>query len=240
MMSVATANVQPEAKASRLAVFWQSQIGKKFVMAVTGILMILFVTGHLVGNLQAFQGAEKFNAYATFLQNTKGVVWVTRIVMLTALILHATAGIQLWLSSRAARPVRYAEPLAPSTSVASRTMIWTGLLTLSFVVYHLLDLTLGWAVVHAGFLHPQGGQVLAFQNLVGSFRNWGKVIFYGASLIGLGLHLSHGIYSMFQSAGFRHPLWTPGIQKAAVVIAVVLAAAYIAIPTGVVVGLIRI
>jgi succinate dehydrogenase / fumarate reductase cytochrome b subunit len=239
-MSVATANVQPEAKVSRLAVFWQSQIGKKFVMAVTGILMILFVIGHLVGNLQAFQGADKFNAYATFLQNTKGLVWLTRIVMGTALILHATAGIQLWLASRAARPVRYAEPLAASTSVASRTMIWTGLLTLSFVVYHLLDLTLGWAVVHAGFLHQQAGQVFAYQNLVGTFRNWGKVIFYGASLIGLGLHLSHGIYSMFQSAGFRHPLWTPGIQKAAVFLAVVLAAAYIAIPTGVVVGFIRI
>jgi succinate dehydrogenase / fumarate reductase cytochrome b subunit len=240
MMSVATANVQPEAKVSRLAVFWQSQIGKKFVMAVTGILMILFVVGHLVGNLQAFQGVEKFNAYATFLQNAKGLVWVTRIVMGAALVLHATAGIQLWLASRAARAVRYGEPLATSTSAASRTMIWTGLLTLAFVIYHLLDLTLGWAVVHASFLHPQGGQVFAFQNLVGTFRSWGKVIFYGASLVGLGFHLSHGIYSMFQSAGFRHPLWTPGIQKAAVVIAVVLAAAYIAIPTGVVVGFIRI
>jgi succinate dehydrogenase / fumarate reductase, cytochrome b subunit len=239
MMSVATANVQPEAKASRLAVFWQSQIGKKFVMALTGILMFLFLIGHLLGNLQAFQGAEKFNAYATFLQNAKGLVWTTRLVMLTALVLHATAGIQLYLQSRAARPIRYAEPLAPSTTVASRSMIWTGLLTLSFVVYHLLDLTLGWAVVHAGFLHEQGGQVFAYQNLLGSFRNWGKVIFYGASLVGLGLHLSHGLYSMFQSMGFRQPLWTPGIQRAVVVVAVILAAAYIAIPTGVVVGLIR-
>lgn len=238
-MSVATANVQPEAKTSRLAVFWESQIGKKFVMAVTGVLMILFVIGHLVGNLQAFQGAEKFNAYATFLQNAKGLVWVTRIVMLTALVLHATAGIQLWQASRAARPVRYAAPLATTSSVASRSMIWTGLLTLSFVIFHLLDLTVGWALVHSGFLHPEGGQMYAYQNLVGSFRNWGKVIFYGASLVGLGLHLSHGIYSMFQSVGFRHPLWTPGIQKAAVLIGFVLAAAYIAIPTGVVVGFIK-
>jgi len=238
-MSVAATSVQSEAKVSRLAVFWESQIGKKSVMAVTGVLMVLFVIGHLIGNLQAFQGADKFNAYATFLQNSKGIVWATRVVMGFALVLHATAGIQLYLQSRAARPVRYAQPLAASTPVASRTMIWTGLLTLSFVVYHLLDLTIGWSVVHAGFTHPKDGQVFAYQNLIATFRSWGKVAFYAASLVGLGLHLSHGIYSMFQSVGFRQPTWTPGIQKAATVVAVILAAAYIFIPAGVVMGLIR-
>jgi len=238
-MSVAAANVQPEVKVSRLAVFWHSQIGKKFVMAVTGILMLLFLIGHLLGNLQAFAGPVKFNAYAEFLHNARGLVYTTRLVMLVALVLHATAGIQLYLQSRAARPIRYAEPLAATSAVASRTMIWTGLLTLSFVIYHLLDLTVGWSLVHAQYQEPSGGQMFAYQNLVSTFRNWGKVLFYGASLVGLGLHLSHGLYSMFQSIGFRQPLWTPGIQKAAVILAVVLAAAYIAIPTGAVVGFIR-
>ena len=233
-MSVATANVATPAKVSRLAVFWQSQIGKKSVSAVTGIVLFLFVIGHLLGNLQSFQGMEKFNAYAHFLQSTKGLLWTTRIVLLAAVILHATAGIQLYLASRAARPVPYRAPLAPSTPVAARTMIWTGLLTLAFVIYHLLDLTLGAAVVHGGFVPGD-----AYFNLVTTFHNFGKVIFYGASLIGLGLHLSHGLYSMFQSLGFRSALWSPPIQKAAVVVGVVLALLYIFIPAGVVVGLIR-
>ena len=233
-MSVATTSTAAPVKVSRLAVFWQSQVGKKFVSAVTGVLLFLFVVGHLLGNLQAFQGAAKFNAYAEFLQSAKGLLWVVRLVMLTALVLHATAGIQLYLASRAARPEPYRVPLANPATVSSKTMIWTGLLTLAFVIYHLLDLTIGAALVHSGF-----DQKNAFLNLVNTFRSVGKVVFYGVSIIGLGLHLSHGLYSMWQSLGFRHPLWTPTIQKAGVLLGVVLALAYLFIPAGVVVGLIR-
>ena len=233
-MSVATASTAAPVKVSRLAVFWQSQVGKKFVSAVTGVLLFLFVVGHLLGNLQAFQGAAKFNAYAEFLQSAKGLLWVVRIVMLTALVLHATAGIQLYLAARAARPQPYRVPLANPATVSSKTMIWTGLLTLAFVIYHLLDLTIGAALVHSGF-----DQKNAYLNLVNTFRSVGKVVFYGVSIIGLGLHLSHGLYSLWQSLGFRHPLWTPTIQKAGVLIGVLLALAYLFIPAGVVVGLIR-
>jgi succinate dehydrogenase / fumarate reductase cytochrome b subunit len=234
MMSVATTSTAAPVKASRLAVFWQSQVGKKFVSAVTGVLLFLFVVGHLLGNLQAFQGAAKFNAYAEFLQSAKGLLWVVRLVMLTALVLHATAGIQLYLASRAARPQPYRVPLANPATVSSKTMIWTGLLTLAFVIYHLLDLTIGAALVHSGFSHND-----AYLNLVNTFRSVGKVVFYGVSIIGLGLHLSHGLYSLWQSLGFRHPLWTPTIQKAGVLIGVLLALVYLFIPAGVVVGLIR-
>lgn len=233
-MSVATTSTAAPVKVSRLALFWQSQVGKKFVSAVTGVLLFLFVVGHLLGNLQAFQGAAKFNAYAEFLQSAKGLLWVVRIVMLTALVLHATAGIQLYLASRAARPQPYRVPLANPATVSSKTMIWTGLLTLAFVIYHLLDLTIGAALVHSGF-----DQKNAYLNLVNTFRSVGKVVFYGVSVIGLGLHLSHGLYSLWQSLGFRHPLWTPTIQKVGVLIGVFLALAYLFIPAGVVVGLIR-
>jgi len=234
MMSVATASTSVPVKVSRLSVFWQSQVGKKFVSAVTGVLLFVFVVGHLLGNLQVFQGAEKFNAYAHFLANTKGLVWTTRIVMLTALVLHATAGIQLYLRARAARPQAYRVPLANPATVSSKTMIWTGLLTLAFLIFHLLDLTLGAASVHSGFVQGE-----AYQNLVGTFRNVGKVVAYGISLIGLGLHLSHGLYSLWQSLGFRQPLWTPTITKAALLLGVFLAVAYLTIPAGVVAGLIR-
>ena len=233
-MSVAPASTAAPAKASRLSVFWDSQVGKKAVSAVTGVLLFLFVVGHVLGNLQAFQGAAKFNAYAQFLQNTKGLIWTTRIVMLVALVLHATAGIQLYLRARTARPQPYRVPLANPATVASKTMIWSGLLVLAFLVFHILDLTLGAAFVHGGFVHGD-----AYLNLVNTFRSVGKVVFYGVSVIGLGLHLSHGLYSLWQSLGFRPPLWTPVILKVAAFLGVVLAIGYLLIPAGVVSGLIR-
>jgi succinate dehydrogenase / fumarate reductase cytochrome b subunit len=234
MMSVASTSTAAPVQVSRLSVFWQSQVGKKFVSAVTGVLLFLFVVGHLLGNLQAFQGAAKFNGYAELLQSAKGLLWVVRLVMLSALVLHATAGIQLYLRAREARPQPYRVPLANPATVSSKTMIWTGLLTLAFIVYHLLDLTIGAALVHSGFAHND-----AYLNLVTTFRSVGKVAFYAISIIGLGLHLSHGLYSLWQSIGFRQPLWTPTIQKGGVFIGVFLALAYLLIPVGVVVGLIR-
>jgi len=233
-MSVASASTAAPAKASRLAVFWQSQVGKKALSALTGIVLFLFVVGHLLGNLQLFQGAEKFNAYAHFLQSAKGVLWVVRLVLLGAVVIHATAGIQLYLAARAARPQPYRVPLANPATISSKTMIWSGLLTLGFIVYHLLDLTLGCSFVHANF---QPGE--AYLNAVQTFRSTGKVVFYGVSVIGLGLHLSHGLYSLWQSLGFRTPLWTPLILKVAAFLGVVLAIGYLLIPAGVVSGLIR-
>ncbi|HEU4383178.1 MAG TPA: succinate dehydrogenase cytochrome b subunit [Anaeromyxobacteraceae bacterium] len=230
-MSVATTSVETQAKPSRLGLFWTNQIGKKFFSAVTGIILFVFVLGHLLGNLQVFQGAEKLNAYAKFLQDAKGLLWLTRGVMLVAVTVHAVAGIQLWLQKRSARPVGYATAGNIQASVGSRTMIWTGLLTLAFVIFHLLDLTVGAVVASPTFEHLK-----AYQNVVATFRSGAKVAFYGVSLVSLGLHLSHGLYSMFQSLGLRHPLWTPTIQKAAVVIAFFLALAYILIPAAVVVG----
>lgn len=233
-MSVATASPAAPAKASRLAVFWQSHVGKKTLSALTGIVLFLFVVGHLLGNLQLFQGSEKFNAYAHFLQTAKGLLWTTRIVLLGAVVIHATAGIQLYLAARAARPQPYRVPLANPATVASKTMIWSGLLMLAFVVYHLLDLTIGAGFVHAGFVKGD-----AYLNAVQSFRSTGKVVFYGISVIGLGLHLSHGLYSLWQSLGFRIPLWTNLIIKVAVVLGVVIGGGYLLLPAGVVAGLIR-
>ncbi len=230
-MSVATTSVETQAKPSRLGLFWTNQIGKKFFSAVTGIVLFVFVLGHLLGNLQVFAGAEKLNAYAKFLQEAKGLLWFMRIVLLGAVGVHAVAGIQLWLQKRAARPVGYATSASIQASVGSRTMIWTGLLTMAFVIFHLLDLTVGAVVASAAFEHGK-----AYENLVATFRSGAKVAFYGVSLVSLGLHLSHGLYSMFQSLGFRHPMWTPTIQKAALVIALFLALAYILIPAAVVVG----
>lgn len=228
---MATTAVETEVRPSRLGLFWTNQIGKKFFMAVTGIILFVYVLGHLLGNLQIFSGAAKLNAYAKFLQEAKGLLWTARIVLIAAVGVHAVAGIQLWLQKRTARPVPYATAATIQASLGSRTMIWTGLLTLAFVVFHLFDLTIGTVVASASFEHGQ-----AYQNVVATFRSGFKVAAYGVSLVSLGVHLSHGLYSMFQSLGFRHPLWTPTIQKAAVLIAFVLAVFYLLIPAGVVFG----
>ncbi len=230
-MSLATTGVETEVTPSRLRLFWTNQIGKKFLSAVTGIILFAYVLGHLLGNLQIFSGAEKLNAYAKFLHEAKVLLWSVRVVLLGAVGVHAVAGIQLWLQKRAARPVPYATAAAIQASLGSRTMIWTGLLTLAFVVFHLLDLTIGAVVASAAF---QQGQ--AFQNVVATFRSGAKVAFYGISLVSLGIHLSHGLYSMFQSLGFRHPLWTPTVQTAAVLITFLVVLFYLFIPAGVVLG----
>ena len=230
-MSLATTGVETEAPPSRLALFWTNQIGKKFLSAATGIILFVFVLGHLLGNLQIFEGAAKLNAYAKFLQEAKGLLWAVRIVLIASVGVHAVVGIQLWLQKRAARPVPYATAATIQASVGSRLMIWTGLLTLAFVAFHLLDLTVGAVVASAAF---QRGE--AYQNVVAAFRSGAKVAFYGISLVSLGVHLSHGLYSMFQSLGFRHPLWTPAIQKAALLVAIAIAFFYILIPAGVVLG----
>ncbi len=230
-MSLATTGVETAVTPSRLGLFWTNQIGKKFLSAVTGIILFAFVLGHLLGNLQIFEGAAKLNAYAKFLQEAKGLLWTVRIVLIAAVGVHIVAGVQLWLQKRAARPVPYGTAAYIQASFGSRTMIWTGLLTLAFVIFHLLDLTVGALVASAAF---RAGE--AYQNVVASFRSSAKVVFYGISLVSLGVHLSHGLYSLFQSLGFRHPLWTPTIQKAALLVAIVLAFLYILIPAGVVLG----
>jgi hypothetical protein len=128
----------------RLVAFWDSSVGKKAVMAVTGIIGVLFVIGHMVGNLQVFQGAERLNAYGHLLHGPLNeLVWGARVVLLLALVLHVVAAYQLTMRNRAARPVEYATRTPQVSTLASRTLRWGGVLLLAFIVYHLLDLTIG-------------------------------------------------------------------------------------------------
>ena len=133
----------PPPRPSRLAAFWANAIGKKALMAVTGIVLFVFVLVHMAANLQAFQGPAKLDRYAELLHVSPGLLWTARIVLLVAVGVHALAGIQLWTMRRTARPHDYAELRPTASTPASRTMIWSGFLILGFVVYHLLDLTFG-------------------------------------------------------------------------------------------------
>jgi succinate dehydrogenase cytochrome b subunit len=216
------------------ASFWGSTNGKKVVMAVTGAIMFLFVIGHLAGNLQIFEGPAKLNAYGQFLHSIGELLWPVRIVLLLAVGLHITATVQLALLKKKARPVGYSRKEAIASSYASRTMYWSGPIVLAFVIFHLLQFT-------AGYIHPESqfieGDV--YHNVVAGFQVWWVSVWYIFSVSLLGLHLRHGIWSMFQSLGFNHPRHTPILKSAAIVIAVVIVLGYISIPISVLLGIVK-
>jgi succinate dehydrogenase / fumarate reductase cytochrome b subunit len=214
--------------------FWQTTVGKKAIMAVTGIILFGFVIGHLLGNLQIFEGPEKLDQYAVTLRKFGPLLWATRIVLLLSVVLHIWSSFQLWLGHREARPVKYIKKANIASTYASRTMYWSGPIILAFVIYHLLNFTFG-------SIHP-GGEFVAgsvYNNVVSSFQVWPVSIFYIIAMVLLCLHLYHGLWSMFQTLGFSHPVYTPVIQGVAKVIAVLIAIGYISMPIAVLAGFIK-
>lgn len=236
-MSVASNSVSAPSSFSRLGVLWASSIGKKALMALTGILLSLFVLGHMLGNAQLYfgqdsTGAYYLNKYAEMLQHNALLLWGTRIVMGLSVLVHSIAGIQLYIAKQSARPIDYHQKSAANSTVASRYMIWTGVLIGFFVVYHLLHFTIGSA--HPDFKH---GDVM--HNVVVGFASVGAVIAYVIAMVALGLHLRHGLYSLFQSLGAGNPAISQTALKWAAVVAAVIAVLNISYPMAVLVGLVK-
>jgi succinate dehydrogenase / fumarate reductase cytochrome b subunit len=218
---------------NRLAAFWDSSVGKKAVMAVTGIIGVLFVVGHMVGNLQVFQGAERLNAYGHLLHGPLNeLVWGARASLLVALVLHVVAAWQLTMRNRAARPVEYATRTPQVSTLASRTLRWGGVLLLVFIVYHLLDLTIG--KVNPAF---QEGDVYA--NLLGSLQRPLIAVFYLVAMAALALHLYHGAWSSLRTLGVAQASASPLKRRAALAIAVVIALGFAVVPLAVILGWVR-
>lgn len=222
------------AREIRPARFWASTNGKKAVMAVTGCILLLFVIGHVVGNLQVFEGPAQLNAYGRYLHALPELLWAVRIVLLLAVVLHIWSSIGLARHKLQARPVGYAKRENVSSTYASRTMYWSGPIILAFVIYHLLHLT-------AGVVHPGGDFIEGdvYHNVVAGFSVWWVSAWYIFSMILLGFHLRHGIWSMFQSIGFNHPRHTPILKNIALVLALAITLGFISIPVSVMTGLIR-
>ena len=218
---------------NRLAAFWDSSVGKKAVMAVTGIIGVLFVVGHMVGNLQVFQGADRLNAYGHLLHGPLNeLIWAARIVLLLALVLHVMAAWQLTMRNRAARPLDYAIRTPQVSTLASRTLRWGGVLLLVFIIYHLLDLTVG--TVNPAF---QDGNVYA--NLLGSLQRPLIAVFYIVAMAALALHLYHGAWSSMRTLGVSQASASPLKRRAAIVIAVVVAVGFAVVPLAVLLGMVR-
>jgi len=218
---------------NRLVAFWDSSVGKKAVMAVTGIIGVLFVIGHMVGNLQVFQGAERLNAYGHLLHGPLNeLVWGARVVLLLALVLHVVAAYQLTMRNRAARPVEYVTRTSQVSTLASRTLRWGGVLLLVFIVYHLLDLTIG--KVNPAFVE---GDVYA--NLLGSMRRPLVAVFYIVAMAALALHLYHGAWSSLRTLGLSPASESPLKRRAALIIAVIIAAGFAVVPLAVLLGIVQ-
>jgi succinate dehydrogenase / fumarate reductase, cytochrome b subunit len=214
--------------------FWESTNGKKVIMGVTGFILFAFIVGHMLGNMQIYAGADKFNSYGHFLHGVPELLWIVRIGLLAAVGLHIWASVGLALRKTKARPVGYAKRQNTVSSYASRTMYWSGPILLAFVIYHILHLTAG--VVHPGSNFQEGD---VYANTVGGFQVWYVSVWYIFSMILLGLHLRHGFWSMFQSLGINHPRHTPILQKAAIAFAIIVTAGFISIPVSVLLGLVK-
>ncbi len=228
MSSIAVGN--PSRRAFR---FYESTVFKKAVMAVTGLILFGFVVGHLIGNLQVYEGPEKLDAYGRFLHSIPAALWTARLVLLVSVGLHILMTIQLVQLKNAARPIGYVKKDNSHSSYASRTMYWSGPIILAFVIYHILHLTLGIA-------RPDGfveGSV--YNNVVRGFQNPFVSGFYIIAMVLLCMHLYHGVFSMFQSLGAHHPNYTPIIKRFAAVMAFAIALGNISIPIAVLAGWVK-
>ena len=214
--------------------YLESSVGRKLVMAVTGIVLFGFVVGHMIGNLQVYLGPAALNHYAELLRELGhgGMIWVVRGVLLAAVGLHVWAAVTLALENRAARPERYRRLRYEASDYASRTMIWSGPLLAAFVVYHLLHLTVG--SVHHSFVP---GDV--YHNVVAGFRVWPVAAFYIACMLALGLHMYHGVWSMLQTLGLEHPRYNAWRRVVAAFFTLVVVIGNISIPVAVLTGVVR-
>jgi succinate dehydrogenase / fumarate reductase cytochrome b subunit len=198
---------------------FQSTIGLKILMALSGLVGVGFVIGHMLGNLQIFMGADTLNAYAAALHANAALLWGARVVLLGAIAVHITTAIKLTAKMGKARPVKYGQKGWLGASYATRTMRMGGFILLAFIIYHLAHLTLGAPVLPADKVANNmlaDGGVDVYKNVMNGFSFIPTALFYIVAQVMLGLHLTHGIHSMSRSLGISNPVWTERAAKAAV------------------------
>jgi succinate dehydrogenase / fumarate reductase, cytochrome b subunit len=219
-----------------------TSIGKKWLMALSSLVLFLYVILHLIGNLKIFFGADPFNHYSEWLRVAgaplvpdQSVLWGFRVLLIAAILVHIGAYVQLWLRTRQARGAtggtRYRVYRPQVFSQVSRTMTWGGITLLAFVVYHLLHITFG--TVHPEFIAGD-----PYNNVVIGFENVWVSLFYVIGVVALGLHLYHGLWSAAQTFGINNPRYNRWRRPVALWTAVLIAAGYISIPLAVLTGIV--
>ncbi len=218
---------------------WSTAVGKKIVMAVTGIILVGFVIAHMLGNLKIFLGEEAIDKYAAFLREVgeplfpyEVLLWIARIILLVSVGLHILAAVELTLMNRAARQRNYETKESIASTYASRTMRYSGVIVGLFVVYHLLHFTAG--VV--GFGPGQFQHLKVYNNVVAGFSVWYVSLFYIVAMAALCLHLDHGVWSMFQTLGWNNGRVIATLKILSHVVAIAVFAGFIAVPVAVLAG----
>lgn len=226
---------------SWLVNLYRSTIGKKIIMAVTGLIGIGFVLMHMLGNLQVFIGQDKFDSYAAMLHGPLAeVVWGLRIVLIVSVVLHVLMAWQLTQRAKAARPLDYRKRDPQVSTWASRTMRWGGVLLLVFIVFHILHFTVG-VIDPAHAFHETDalGRHDIYGDVVASFRIWWVSAFYIVAMIFLGLHLFHGAWSSLRTLGVAHPSAHPMKRRISAAIAIVVWLGFTLVPLGVIAGIVH-
>ena len=215
--------------------FWGSTVGKKVVMAVTGLILVGFAIGHMAGNMQVFMGQERFNGYAKLLKvDLIEITWLVRLTLLASVVLHATAAWQLTRRNWAARPVEYAKREPQVSTYASRTMRWGGVYLFVFLILHLGQFTLGWK-----WLLPEYSAEEAYGNVVLAFERTQWVVLYLGAMFFLALHLYHGAWAVLRSLGVAQPSAQPLQRRLPLIIALVVTVGFSLVPLGVALGVVR-
>jgi succinate dehydrogenase / fumarate reductase cytochrome b subunit len=219
-----------------LRLFWDSTIGKKAVMAATGLLFVVFLLAHMAGNLKIFFGADTFDHYAGWLRTIgepvlpySWFIWIQRAVLVAALVLHVVAAVQLSRRDRKARPVRYVHGQRPRATFATHTMRWGGATLAVYLVWHILDLTVG--VANQDFVADQ-----PYHNVVADFQVWWVDVIYLVALLMLGLHINHGFWSAAQTLGIKSASRDRTLKTVGSVLAVVITGGFMIVPIAVMAG----
>nr|WP_275408540.1 succinate dehydrogenase cytochrome b subunit [Planosporangium mesophilum] len=228
------------ATAPRVKAPLRTTVGQKVLMAVTGVLLVLFLVVHMLGNLKIFVGAAAFDHYAHWLRDLGSpllphtwYLWIQRAVLTFAVVGHIWAATSLALRAKAARPVKYAHRAKVQGSYAARTMRWGGVIILLFVIYHILDLT-------TGNLNPVADKAHPYANVVADFApgRWYVTLFYTLAILSIGFHLRHGIFSALRTLGQQTEKGQRRNRAIALGVAVVLCAGYLSVPFAVLTGLV--
>ncbi|HZS17445.1 MAG TPA: succinate dehydrogenase cytochrome b subunit [Candidatus Udaeobacter sp.] len=220
--------------------FYRSSIGKKIIVASTGIILIVFVIGHLLGNLQIFIGPDWINGYSEHLRELGPILWLIRIFLLITVITHIYVTIQLAIENRRARPNAYVDKHYVKATFASRHMVMSGLIVLAFIIYHIAHFTVRVTDPRFGLLKADPlGHYDVYSMMVYGFQNYYVSAFYVLGLFLLALHLSHGSSSFFQSLGLNDKKMTPRLALGGRIFAWLIFIGYTSIPIAVLLGWVK-
>jgi succinate dehydrogenase / fumarate reductase, cytochrome b subunit len=216
-------------KGMQALAFYRTAVGKKVIMALSGLFLVGWLTAHLTGNLLVFRGAETMNGYAKVLHSQVPLLWSVRFLLIGAVVAHVTAATQLTLQARRSRPVSYAKRDPQISTLASRTIRWGGALILVFLVYHLLHFT-------TGTVHPDFQEDDVFANIQSGLSRPLVALFYLSAMAAIGAHFYHGLWSSIRSLGLAPPAANPFRRRLAAGFALLVWLGFTSIPIAALIG----